>query len=78
MPLYAYVCPSCKHDFELFRSMSQSSQSAACPECRGDAKRVLSVFAAFTSGGNGELAPIAGAGSGCACAAGGACACGRA
>ncbi|MSQ13009.1 MAG: zinc ribbon domain-containing protein [Dehalococcoidia bacterium] len=77
MPLYAYVCPACKSDFELFRSMSQSSKSAACPECEQPAKRVLSVFAAFTSSGSGESAPIAGAGGGCACAAGGACACAR-
>lgn len=74
MPLYAYVCPSCKHDFELFRSMSQASQGAVCPECQGEAKRVLSVFAAFSSSSGGESAPIAGTG-GCACAAGGACAC---
>ncbi|MBM3946087.1 MAG: zinc ribbon domain-containing protein [SAR202 cluster bacterium] len=76
MPLYAYICPSCKRDFELFRAMSQSSQGARCPECQGEARRVLSVFAAFTSSPGGESAPIAGAG-GCACAAGGNCGCAR-
>ena len=64
MPIYEYVCPECGLKFELLRSMSQSDEEAACPRCNNDARRVLSAFAAFSKGANGDYAPVGG-GSAC-------------
>ncbi|MSQ11169.1 MAG: zinc ribbon domain-containing protein [Dehalococcoidia bacterium] len=75
MPLYEYVCQRCEQGFELLRPMSRSTQGVACPTCEAPAVRVLSVFAAFATGSNGESTPVAG--GGCACASGGACGCAR-
>ncbi|MGB0659680.1 MAG: FmdB family zinc ribbon protein [Mangrovicoccus sp.] len=47
MPIYAYHCPSCAADFELLRSMSDTS-APVCPECGGeDATQRVSKPAAF-------------------------------
>ncbi len=32
MPTYDYRCSACKHEFELFQSMSESAKRK-CPEC---------------------------------------------
>ena len=72
MPIYEYVCPSCTTKFEKLRPMS-SGHSAGCPECKAEARRVLSVFSAVSTSAGGESHAFAG--GGCACSAGGACAC---
>jgi putative FmdB family regulatory protein len=42
MPIYEYSCPD--HGlFEDQRPMSRSADPSACPKCRADAPRVLSV-----------------------------------
>jgi putative FmdB family regulatory protein len=51
MPVYEYICQSCRKDFEkLVRSMS-GEEKITCPEC-GSAKttRALSVFAVGAEG----------------------------
>jgi putative FmdB family regulatory protein len=52
MPIFEYVCRSCKHRFE---AIVNRSASAECPSCQGrDLERQLSLFAV---GGRGpELA----------------------
>jgi putative FmdB family regulatory protein len=72
MPLYEYYCAPCNASFEVLRPMSRSTDYAACPECGGDSKKAISVFAAFTTGNGGTVA-LGGAG-GCAGCASGACA----
>ncbi|MCI0437527.1 MAG: zinc ribbon domain-containing protein [Chloroflexi bacterium] len=75
MPLYEYVCTVCDHEFEKLRPMSKRDDSAPCPKCDGESERQLSVFAAFSSGSNGQMSAVAGAGGGCCGGGGGACAC---
>jgi putative FmdB family regulatory protein len=74
MPQYEYYCDTCTARFELLRPMERSADGADCPRCEAPAQRALSVFAAFTSNGDGETAPVAGTG-GCGACAGGTCAC---
>ncbi|MBI4233998.1 MAG: zinc ribbon domain-containing protein [Chloroflexi bacterium] len=74
MPLYEYVCTGCRARFERLRPMSQVQEAATCFDCGAKAQRIVSVFAAFSSGASGEAQPIAGAGGGCAGCAGGSCA----
>ena len=42
MPLYEFECPSCKHRFELLKRYSDRALTK-CPECRANAKRLISV-----------------------------------
>ena len=78
MPLYEYVCQTCSTRFERLRPMARAGDGADCPHCEAPARRVLSVFAAFTAGGGDgeESSAVAGTG-GCMACAGGACACGH-
>jgi len=73
MPLYEYYCRQCEAKFELLRPMSRSDEPAACPSGHGGAQRVLSLFAAFSSGEGGAAMAVGGSG-GCAACAGGHCA----
>ncbi len=57
MPIYEYVCPQCKNEFELRLSFSQSDSTALCPQCNSAASRVISSFACKT-GGNIQAAEI--------------------
>ncbi len=45
MPIYEYLCPDCKHKFELVRPFSQATEAVRCPQCHSEAKRLLSTFA---------------------------------
>ena len=70
MPVYEYVCPTCKAGFERLRSMEEGD-TAACPDCGTSAVRTLSLFASpvrVTAVANG---PASGAASCC----GGGCGC---
>ena len=77
MPLYEYRCSGCGSKFEKLMSMSAASNGPmACPGCGSDARRQLSVFAAFRKGEGGQTTSV---GGGCAGCASGSCAsCGRA
>ena len=44
MPIYEYLCPHCKSRFELIRPLSQSEETASCPHCHKEAKRIFSSF----------------------------------
>ena len=71
MPLYEYYCKRCQERFELLRPASGMDDPARCPEGHAGGERVLSTFAAFTQGGDGDS--IALAGNPCAGCSSGAC-----
>jgi putative FmdB family regulatory protein len=51
MPIYEYICQSCKHEFEVIRPMSQADTPVPCAACGGKhTKRKLSVFFAESGG----------------------------
>ena len=72
MPIYEYVCTTCKHKFDKLQPMS--ANGADCTRCGQPAQRAISLFAAVTAGGDGEVSSIAGMG-GCPSCAGGGCGC---
>ena len=75
MPLYVFACRSCDGKFERLLSFDAAANGVACPSCgNGQAKRLISTFAALSRSGDGHPMPISGAGGGCACSAGG-CGC---
>jgi putative FmdB family regulatory protein len=73
MPVYEYICTSCESTFEKLMRMSAADDAVSCPECQGDARRKLSLFAAFSKSESGQTASVGG-GGGCAGCAGGGCA----
>ncbi len=60
MPIYEYVCSNCNSKFELLRRFSQASEAASCPRCHQSAKRVLSIFACFSTDKSGVPSPVGG------------------
>jgi putative FmdB family regulatory protein len=75
MPLYEYVCQSCRHGFE--RYVQAFGDPVSCPACQGaEVEKQLSTFA-FAGGSPGASASSGGCratGGGCGCGAGG-CGC---
>ena len=74
MPVYEYVCTTCRNRFEKMRSMDTYQEGAPCPDCGSPSARALSMFAAFAKSPGGEMVPVGG-GGGCGCADGGGCGC---
>ncbi|MEW5796556.1 MAG: zinc ribbon domain-containing protein [Candidatus Zixiibacteriota bacterium] len=55
MPLYEYECKQCAYKFEEL--VSSNVTTVVCPRCSStETRKLLSVFAATTSGG-GDTAP---------------------
>jgi len=55
MPIYAYQCQACGHDFEVMQKMSDPAP-AACPTCgKGEVRKQLSA-AGFQLKGSGWYA----------------------
>ena len=52
MPTYAYLCPSCGHQFEKFHKMSVTRRPA-CPECRTTTNRLITGGAGLVFKGSG-------------------------
>ena len=81
MPVYEYYCPTCKHKFDLRRSISEMDAPAVCSEGHADTWRTLSMFSTIVNRGFGtygdgpdfDFSPSEGGGS---CACGGSCSCG--
>ncbi len=49
MPIYAYACADCGHEFE---TLVRSNESPACPQCGGERlERQISLIAKPASGG---------------------------
>ncbi len=59
MPTYSYRCPNCGHQFELFHSISDSSDKN-CPECDTVADRLMGAGAgiSFKSSSGGSKAYV--------------------
>jgi putative FmdB family regulatory protein len=72
MPIYEYVCKSCKNKFELMRPFSRSTEGASCPRCQKNAERVLSACYAKSVSSSGST-EIVGGGHSCASCGGGSC-----
>ena len=71
MPLYEFICASCRHHFEELCSQLASEQMR-CPKCGAPAKRQISGFA-FKNGNT-----FKGSGSGCSgCGSGSCSSCGH-
>jgi putative FmdB family regulatory protein len=49
MPLYEYICPQCKSEFELRLSIDANC-TPVCPKCYSEAQRLISSFACKTGG----------------------------
>lgn len=60
MPIYEYVCPSCELKFEKLRPLSQADAATPCPRCQQTARRVMSSFACFSRGDNGQSTAVGG------------------
>jgi putative FmdB family regulatory protein len=53
MPIYEYLCPDCKKEFEVRISFSQASKPASCPICGVKGERLVSNFASTSGSGLG-------------------------
>lgn len=42
--LYSYECLSCNNEFDMIRHSSEMYKEMICPECNGEAKKVLSCI----------------------------------
>ncbi len=60
MPIYEYLCPHCNLRFELLRSLNKLTETASCPHCHNNAKRLFSPFASFSKSTEGISTPIGG------------------
>ena len=60
MPLYEYICVDCRSKFELLRSMGSSGEDVACPQCQGQARRAISLFASFSTDASGGTTALGG------------------
>ncbi len=45
MPIYEYFCSKCGKEFELIRPVSEAGKPTSCPQCKGEAQKLVSVFA---------------------------------
>ncbi|MGA7255098.1 MAG: zinc ribbon domain-containing protein [Terracidiphilus sp.] len=76
MPAYEYQCRGCGEHYERRQKMSDP-ETAACPACGGEGKRLISGGAgAITKGGASYAAPACGMGECCAPQAGCGAGCG--
>jgi len=48
MPIYEYLCPKCKIEFEVKRPFGEADKPAMCPKCNCEAQRLISGFACKT------------------------------
>jgi putative FmdB family regulatory protein len=73
MPIYEYVCDSCKAQFE--KIVINRQQEISCPNCCSKKATIqLSVFSSAIAGGSSKSGSGSSGGSGGACCGGG-CGC---
>jgi putative FmdB family regulatory protein len=48
MAVYEYLCPSCRHRFDLMRPMSEAEKPAICPKCGSEAHKLISGLSSKT------------------------------
>ena len=74
MPIYEYICSTCRNKFDRMGQMSTSNEKISCPECGTLSSRAFSVFSATFKSPGGDRVPsevMAGMGSGGGCNCGG-------
>lgn len=49
MPIYEYICPKCRHSFEMRRPFAECDAITHCPECNNECDRIISAFTHVTS-----------------------------
>jgi putative FmdB family regulatory protein len=47
MPIYEYVCPQCRYEFEI-RLSFDAKDAPLCPKCKTEARRLISSFGCKT------------------------------
>ncbi len=57
MPLYAFRCPRCGHEFARLLSLRDAQSALRGPDCDSPVKRLITTFA--TTGACGSGAPLA-------------------
>lgn len=45
MLTYEYTCNQCSINFERWRPFAEADQSAVCPSCGGEGRKLYSLFA---------------------------------
>ena len=71
MPLYEFVCATCKDDFEELVLGSSAVEGVTCPTCGSlEVKKKISTFASKVAGGSSPFS--LGASSAASCSPGGA------
>ena len=66
MPIYEYKCQRCSNVFEKLLARTERENGGACPDCGCiKTKRMMSIFAGRTSGGNGDSATSVAGSGGC-------------
>lgn len=79
MPAYEYACEACGNRFERRQKMSEP-ESAACPECGAEARRLISGGAGIIAKSGQSSRPACMSGEAChgpEMGCGGACGCGH-
>ncbi len=61
MPLYAFRCASCDHQFEQLLSLRDDQGAVRCPECDSVVRRLITTFAT-SSGSGGATSQFVGGG----------------
>lgn len=51
MPIYEYKCKSCGKISEMMESITSEEKIKECPECKGEAARIMSVSGFQLKGG---------------------------
>ncbi len=41
---YEFQCKKCDHEFTEDRKLKDNSDESTCPKCKGEAKKIVSVF----------------------------------
>jgi putative FmdB family regulatory protein len=77
MPIYEYVCNSCKHKFEKMRPFSKANEGADCPRCQSKAERIISVCYSKSADSHGSTQPLGGGSSCASCGSGNCSSCGH-
>jgi len=49
MPVYAYICEDCGHEFEQQRRVT-NRQAAPCPKCQGSARKTIGAVGIIFKG----------------------------
>jgi len=77
MPVYEFKCQDCSHFFEGLYKIGTKAEDLDCPECnKNSLKKVFSLFAVSSKGGNGSDRLLSNSGSSrsCSSCSGGNCA----